>query len=67
MTSEDIKKGDIVRLKSGGPKMTVVGIGKYGYYTEEIGAKCQWFTGAKTDELKEGVFELEAIVKVKPS
>lgn len=38
------KVGDVVQLKSGGPKMTVVG-------TEIEGAKvlvtCQWFDGTK--------------------
>lgn len=64
MTSEGFKKGDVVRLKSGGPKMTVVDIGKYGFGTGEISAKCQWFAG---ENLKEDVFELEAIEKFKSS
>ena len=43
------KVGDIVRLKSGGPIMTVVDFGKYGYDdTEKI--KCVWFDGKKKYE-----------------
>ena len=37
----DYKKGDIVQLKSGGPKMTVSDPNAYG------GIECQWFAGGK--------------------
>ena len=40
---DDIKKGDIVRLKSGGPAMTVQEVGDYGYISD--GARCVWFDG----------------------
>jgi uncharacterized protein YodC (DUF2158 family) len=58
MTSEEFKKSDVVRLRSGGPRMTVVDIGMYG---GELRAKCQWFAGERMDELKEDVFYLEAL------
>ena len=47
------EKGDIVQLKSGGPKMTVTAIDSYGkhYY-------CQWFAGSK---LEDGKFPPEAL------
>lgn len=43
----EIKKGDVVRLKSGGPKMTVEEVGDYGPLGPENGAKCTWFEGNK--------------------
>jgi uncharacterized protein YodC (DUF2158 family) len=47
------KKGDVVRLKSGGPKMTVQD------QTAKVGhLVCQWFEGAK---LLQGVFDEESL------
>ena len=40
--SRKFKLGDVVRLKSGGPNMTVCEIGKYGYDEDEK-YKCRWF------------------------
>lgn len=40
----DIKTGDIVQLKSGGPKMTV---GKIGPWNGVMRAWCEWFNGDK--------------------
>ena len=39
----EFKEGDIVKLKSGGPKMTVVASGVRGHIP------CQWFAGSKLD------------------
>jgi uncharacterized protein YodC (DUF2158 family) len=39
MAQSEIKKGDTVMLKSGGPVMTVQWIDEYG------GAMCSWFDG----------------------
>lgn len=52
--------GDIVRLKSGGPEMTVrvAPDTPNGYYD------CQWFAGKK---LESGRFPGEALEPVKPS
>lgn len=48
--------GDIVKLKSGGPEMTVNAYSKtYQYYT------CQWFAGKK---LEQGRFPEDSIEKV---
>jgi len=55
----EIKAGDVVRLKSGSPKMTVEDIGKYGY-SEEEQAKCIWFDGAKK---MESLFSLHSLEK----
>lgn len=60
----DLKKGDVVKLKSGGPLMTIEDIGDYSPFgvngTDQ--AKCIWFE--KTKKL-EGVFELETLEAVK--
>ena len=56
-----MKKGDKVRLKSGGPTMTVV---EYPYKfidgtTTEAKAKCEWFDSE--NKLKNSVFEVDAL------
>jgi uncharacterized protein YodC (DUF2158 family) len=44
----DVKKGDQVQLKSGGPIMTVQEIGDYSMNAGiEDGAFCVWFDGNK--------------------
>jgi len=53
------KPGDIVRLKSGGPEMTITGIS----YNEDEW-KCSWFGGKK---LEHGEFPPEAIEGVAKS
>jgi uncharacterized protein YodC (DUF2158 family) len=45
--------GDIVKLKSGGPDMTVQNIGAGGN-----GYRCQWFAGKK---LEDGFFSTESL------
>lgn len=42
----EIKKGDVVVLKSGGPKMTVSELGSWDMKGIEEGAKCSWFEGS---------------------
>jgi uncharacterized protein YodC (DUF2158 family) len=54
------KEGDVVQLKSGGPKMTIKGIGKYGIVAKEDNALCEWFDGKK---LTEKVFEFHSLEK----
>jgi uncharacterized protein YodC (DUF2158 family) len=50
----EFKVGDVVQLKSGGPAMTIEGIGKYGFANTNVRAKCTWFDGKKmVDELFE--------------
>jgi uncharacterized protein YodC (DUF2158 family) len=41
--------GDVVKLKSGSPKMTIDDIGKYNYDDKDK-AKCIWFDGSKRFE-----------------
>lgn len=59
--SKDFVIGDIVKLKSGGPEMTVKeAISNFG--GEETGNyRCQWFAGKKLDN---GVFPYESLVAV---
>lgn len=57
-TGKEFKVGDIVKLKSGGPEMTVEGWNGY-----HGGYDCQWFAGKKLDT---GRFKLESLVLVKP-
>ena len=59
--SDEIKKGDVVRLKSGGPDMTVQNIADYSNYGIEDGANCVWFDG-KTK--KQEVFDRLTLVQV---
>ena len=58
----DFKAGDVVQLKSGGPKMTIKDIDVYGMGSSEdhVQANCVWFEGTKQ---KEGVFELHTLCK----
>lgn len=61
--SEEIKVGDVVVLKSSGPKMTVDNIGKYDY-NDFDSALCSWFDGMKTAEK---VFPLHSLKKSESS
>ncbi len=54
----EFKDGDVVRLKSGGPEMTIEGIDKYGTGATRDNAKCVWFEGKN---LKSAVFELHTL------
>lgn len=53
----DLKSGDVVQLKSGGPLMTIDEIGKFGYDDRDK-AKCIWFDGKKKYE---ELFTLESL------
>jgi uncharacterized protein YodC (DUF2158 family) len=53
---ENIKKGDTVQLKSGGPIMTVHNVDSMAF--------CQWFD--KDGALKQGHFQPEQLKKVEP-
>ncbi len=52
---EEIKEGDVVRLKSGGPLMTVIG-------NEREGCRCAWFD--KNEEVKVSTFANYIIKKI---
>ena len=53
----DVKVGDVVQLKSGGPKMTITST-----KANQAGALCTWFDGA---EVKTSRFPLEVLEQVK--
>ncbi len=55
------KAGDIVQLKSGGPKMTVVGPYGGGHSWERGKIQCQWFS--KDGTLGTANFERNTLVK----
>ena len=58
MPSEEFKAGDVVRLKSGGPKMTVVEVRNDGWIS------CLWFEGSTVYEYN---FRLFVLTKVSES
>jgi uncharacterized protein YodC (DUF2158 family) len=58
---DEIKIGDVVKLKSGGPDMTVNEIGKSGMTGEgPLAAWCSWFDKG---EEKKGTFPLTSLIK----
>jgi len=68
MFMEDFKVGDVVQLKSGGPKMTVNNADPSPTSTDGIAIPssprtiyCQWFAGSK---LESGSFKPESITLV---
>ena len=60
--SDEIKSGDTVRLKSGGPVMTVSEIGDF-IGENGIKALCVWFDGK---QLRKEHLSLESIEKAEP-
>jgi uncharacterized protein YodC (DUF2158 family) len=56
----ELKEGDVVSLNSGGPTMTIEGIGVYGMVSKER-ALCVWFEGTKRNE---ALFELSSLTPV---
>jgi uncharacterized protein YodC (DUF2158 family) len=55
--ADTFKPGDTVRLKSGGPIMTVTSI------DSQFGCACEWFSGDKPERK---LFRPEALVKTEP-
>lgn len=58
---QEFKIGDVVQLKSGGPKMTIDAIDKFGMGATHNQARCVWFDGTKRVE---GLFELQALMLI---
>ncbi len=58
---EKYKVGDIVRLRSGGPEMTVAALPEDRQYSDFY--RCQWFAGKK---LESGNFQEASLEPVKP-
>lgn len=61
-----LEKGDVVKLKSGGPHMTVEAVGDYSGFAvgPKNGAKCVWFDASKTVSK---VFDVAVLEKVDTS
>lgn len=55
----EIKKGDQVMLKSGGPLMTVQDVGDYTNMGVEDGALCVWFDRSQPQEKVFSIATLE--------
>lgn len=60
----ELKPGDVVQLKSGGPQMTIEDIGQFGIGSTHDQVKCVWFEGKKRIE---GFFELPTLCKPEPA
>lgn len=62
-SNQALKIGDVVKLKSGGPTMTIHSIDKSGGWIN-----CQWFAGDKLDKLENGYFSPDSLqlVAVEP-
>jgi uncharacterized protein YodC (DUF2158 family) len=56
-----MRPGDIVKLKSGGPAMTVVAILHRHSTSEPSTVRCGWFNGANYTELSTHVAALELV------
>ncbi|PYE89603.1 DUF2158 domain-containing protein [Phyllobacterium leguminum] len=62
--AEEIKVGSVVRLKSGGPHMTVSSVGKP-TYSDTMSAWCDWFVQDKAPWKKDqGVFPLTSLTLI---
>jgi len=59
--TDEIAVGDVIRLKSGGPKMTVVTIGTT-QFDSEPSVWCEWFD--EKNKAQEKTFHLVAVEKV---
>ncbi len=57
--SEEFKTGDIVKLKSGGPDMTIKSFSS----TQGNSFICQWFAGKK---LEQGFFKPDSLERASP-
>ena len=61
MTVEVFTPGTVVRLKSGGPDMTVLWLGYLTEATKPPAAKCLWFDGDKLTESWFAISNLELV------
>jgi len=61
MTAPKFKTGDVVQLRSGGPKMTVRG---YDEYVTEPRVVCEWIPRPSSTKLSRAVFPEEMLMLV---
>jgi uncharacterized protein YodC (DUF2158 family) len=59
----EIKKGMVVQLLSGGPKMSVVDVSDYNHSGQDDGAKCVWFDAKNMKT--EAVFDIAVLKEYK--
>ena len=60
----NFKAGDVVRLKSGGPDMTVASIAtEDDFHCSKGDVSCQWFDDKRT--LQHAVFKPESLIDIK--
>jgi uncharacterized protein YodC (DUF2158 family) len=52
------KVGDVVRLKSGGPKMTVQSVGDFSREGLKVGVLCVWFRG---EDRQQSIFHPDSL------
>lgn len=69
MAADEIKVGDVVQLKSGGPKMTVSQVARTAKFAGDtsgpMSAWCDWFVADRAPWKKEkGTFPLTSLNKV---
>ena len=57
----EFKEGDVVRLKSGGPEMSIESIRPLNFYSNTIGVHCCWFD---SNTIKRDAFIFEILEKV---
>jgi uncharacterized protein YodC (DUF2158 family) len=62
--ADQIAAGDVVRLKSGGPKMTVVAV-DVAEITEELSVWCEWFDDQE-NVARRAEFSMIAVEKFVP-
>jgi uncharacterized protein YodC (DUF2158 family) len=66
-TMADFQPGDVVKLKSGGPSMTVSNVDDYGPTGPTNGALCVWFEQVKGVQTAfDKVFDVAVLEPVKP-
>ena len=65
----EFKKGDVVQVKSGGPKMTVSSVGSHASMGgPEDGVVCVWFETTKgVQKSQEQVFDAAVLEHYKPA
>jgi uncharacterized protein YodC (DUF2158 family) len=61
MAEQKFPSGAVVKLKSGGPRMTVMGYDVYGYDSIEKRYLCRWF--GEKNKVEEGHFTEESLTR----
>jgi len=62
----EFKVGDVVMLKSGGPRMTITHLGPYESMLNDKQVRCEWFDPKRLKPFSQNFF-IDTIDKVSPS